>query len=84
MVTRISKMAASLSFFGHKLNEQVLRWEKKNKSILLREASFINFAYNVYDGTRNIFKSVGLEGAFDGIMKAVEVAITVSPFSAFS
>ena len=44
MVTRISKMAASLSFFGHKLNEQVLRWEKKNKSILLREASFVNFA----------------------------------------
>lgn len=44
-------------------------------------ASFINFAYNVYDGTRNIFKSVGLEGAFDGIMKAVEVAITVLTFA---
>lgn len=44
-------------------------------------ASFINFAYNVYDGTRNILKGVGLEGAFDGIMKAVEVAITVLTFA---
>ena len=44
-------------------------------------ASFINFAYNVYDGTRNIFKSVGLEGPFDAVMKAVEVAITVLTFA---
>ena len=44
-------------------------------------ASFINFAYNVYDGTRNIMKSIGLEGAFDAIMKAVEVAITVLTFA---
>ena len=44
-------------------------------------ASFINFAYNVYDGTRNIMKGIGLEGAFDGIMKAVEVAITVLTFA---
>ena len=47
-------------------------------------ASFINFAYNVYDGTRNLMKKVGgdaLMGAFDGIMKAVEVAITVLTFA---
>ena len=44
-------------------------------------ASFINFAYNVYDGTRNIMKGIGLEGAFDAIMKAVEVAITVLTFA---
>ena len=44
MVTRISKMAVSIRLSGHKMNEQVLRWEKKNKNILLREASFVNFA----------------------------------------
>ena len=47
-------------------------------------ASFINFAYNVYDGTRNLMKNIGgdaLMGAFDGIMKAVEVAITVLTFA---
>ena len=37
-------------------------------------ASFINFAYNVYDGTRNIMKGIGLEGPFDAVMKAMEVA----------
>ena len=47
-------------------------------------ASFINFSYNVYDGTRNIAKKLGgdaLLGAFDGLMKAVEVAITVLTFA---
>ena len=44
MVTRISKMAVSIPLSAHKMNEQVLRWEKKNKDILLREASFVNFA----------------------------------------
>ena len=44
IVTRISKMAVSIPLSRHKMNEQVLRWEKKNKDILLREASFINFA----------------------------------------
>jgi len=44
MVTRISKMAVSIRLSSHKMNEQVLRWEKKNKNILLREASFVNFA----------------------------------------
>ena len=44
-------------------------------------ATFIDFAYNVYDGTRNIMKGIGLEGAFDSIMKAVEVAITVLTFA---
>ena len=44
-------------------------------------ATFIDFAYNVYDGTRNIMKGIGLEGAFDSIMKAMEVAITVLTFA---
>ena len=44
MVTRISKMAVSIPLSRHKMNEQILRWEKKNKDIFLREASFVNFA----------------------------------------
>ena len=31
MVTRISKMAVSIRLSSHKMNEQVLRWEKRTK-----------------------------------------------------
>ncbi|NNL83403.1 MAG: zinc-dependent metalloprotease [Winogradskyella sp.] len=39
MVTRISKTAAGLGFGGGKLSEQVLRWQKKDKKVLLRLVS---------------------------------------------
>ena len=39
MVTRIAKTAAGIGFGGGKTNTQVLRWEKKNKQILLRVVS---------------------------------------------
>ncbi|SDR65747.1 protein of unknown function [Formosa sp. Hel1_31_208] len=39
MVTRISKTANGLGFGGGKLSEQVLRWQKKDKKILLRMVS---------------------------------------------
>ncbi|MDO1499701.1 zinc-dependent metalloprotease [Winogradskyella maritima] len=39
MVTRIAKTAAGLGFGGGKLSEQVLRWQKKDKKILLRMVS---------------------------------------------
>ena len=39
MVTRIAKTASGIGFGGGKANTQVLRWEKKNKSILLRIVS---------------------------------------------
>ena len=39
MVTRISKTASGLGFGGGKLSEQVLRWEKKDKKVLLRMVS---------------------------------------------
>ena len=39
MVTRIAKTANGIGFGGGKANTQVLRWEKKNKSILLRVVS---------------------------------------------
>ena len=39
MVTRISKTASGLGFGGGKQNTQVLRWQKKDKKILLRVVS---------------------------------------------
>jgi len=40
MVTRIAKTASGIGFGGAKANTQVLRWEKKNKHILLRIVSY--------------------------------------------
>ncbi|NRB60891.1 MAG: zinc-dependent metalloprotease [Winogradskyella sp.] len=40
MVTRISKTANGLGFGGGKQNEQVLRWEKKPKKVVLRVVSY--------------------------------------------
>ncbi|WP_062055499.1 zinc-dependent metalloprotease [Aquimarina longa] len=39
MVTRISKTASGIGFGGGKQNTQVLRWERKNKQLLLRVVS---------------------------------------------
>lgn len=39
MVTRIAKTASGIGFGGGKTNTQVLRWERKNKKILLRIVS---------------------------------------------
>ncbi|MDN3666083.1 zinc-dependent metalloprotease [Algibacter miyuki] len=39
MVTRIAKTASQLGFGGGKENTQVLRWEKKDKKVLLRVVS---------------------------------------------
>ncbi|WP_074979374.1 zinc-dependent metalloprotease [Zhouia amylolytica] len=39
MVTRISKTASGLGFGGGKQNEQVLRWQKKDKKVILRIVS---------------------------------------------
>jgi hypothetical protein len=39
MVTRIAKTASGIGFGGGKQNTQVLRWQKKNKKVLLRVVS---------------------------------------------
>tara|TARA_B100001287_G_scaffold72449_1_gene60093 strand:- start:2285 stop:4777 length:2493 start_codon:yes stop_codon:yes gene_type:complete len=44
MVTRIAKTATGIGFGGGKQNTQVLRWEKKNKKVLLRVVSHQIFA----------------------------------------
>lgn len=44
MVTRIAKTATGLGWGGGKQNEQVLRWERKDKNILLKIVSYNIFA----------------------------------------
>lgn len=47
LISRISKTPANLSPFlnaGSKTNEQVIRWEKKNSSIILKAISYNNVA----------------------------------------
>ncbi len=44
MVTRIAKTATGIGFGGGKQNTQVLRWQRKNKQILLRVVSHQIFA----------------------------------------
>jgi hypothetical protein len=39
MVSRISKTASKIGFGGGKINTQVLRWEKRDKKVLLRVVS---------------------------------------------
>ncbi len=40
MVTRIAKTANGIGFGGGKQNEQVLRWQKKDKKVILRVVSY--------------------------------------------
>jgi hypothetical protein len=44
MVTRISKTASGIGFGGGKQNTQVLRWQKKDKKVVLRVVSYEVFA----------------------------------------
>ena len=56
MVTRIAKSADKLGYGGEKANTQVLRWQKKDKKILLRVVSYNNVANDslpIYESVRN-------------------------------
>src|SRR6187551_1184621 len=44
MVTRISKTADKIGYGGEELNNSALRWERKDKKILLRVVSYNNVA----------------------------------------
>jgi len=47
-------------------------------------ATFINWGYKAYDATKGFLKNIGgekLAGAFDGLMKVVDTAITVLAFA---
>ncbi len=44
LVTRIAKTAEGIGYGGESLNEQVVRWDKKDKKVLLRMVSYNNVA----------------------------------------
>ena len=44
MVTRIAKTADKIGYGGEHLNNDVLRWERRDKKILLRVVSYNNVA----------------------------------------
>ncbi|RXG15304.1 zinc-dependent metalloprotease [Leeuwenhoekiella aestuarii] len=56
MVSRIAKTASGLGFGGGKANTQVLRWEKRDKKVLLRVVSHQIFAADslpIYEAVNN-------------------------------
>jgi hypothetical protein len=56
MVSRISKTATGIGFGGGKINTKVLRWEKKDKKVILRVVSYDNVASDslpVYEAVVN-------------------------------
>ena len=46
LVSRIARTAENIGYGGESANEQVVRWEKNNKNVLLRVVSFGNVASN--------------------------------------
>lgn len=56
MVSRIARTADGILYGGMRSNNQVLRWEKRDNSILLRRVSFTNTASDslpIYEAVRN-------------------------------
>ncbi|HET8864719.1 MAG TPA: zinc-dependent metalloprotease [Gracilimonas sp.] len=56
LVTRQAKTADNLGYGGEKVNTQIVRWQKKDKNILLRHVSFENVATEgkpIYEAVRN-------------------------------
>src|SRR5699024_5068930 len=69
LVSRIAKTANGVGYGGEKLNTQIVRWQQKDKNILLRHVSYENVASDtlpIYDAVRNsnfepIIYSFGIE-----------------------
>lgn len=69
LVTRVSKTADNIGYGGEKMNTQIVRWEKKDKSILLRHVSFENVATEtepIYEAVKN--------SNFEPIIASFEIA----------
>lgn len=75
LVTRIAKTANNLGYGGEKLNTQVVRWEKKNKKVLLRLVSYDNVA----NDSLPVFQSVR-NSNFEPILHAFDIE-AISPDS---
>lgn len=44
LVTRISRTANNIGYGGEKANEQVVRWQRRGKQVMLRRVSYVNVA----------------------------------------
>ncbi|MEX0723323.1 MAG: zinc-dependent metalloprotease [Gracilimonas sp.] len=56
LVTRVVKTADNLGYGGEKMNTQIVRWQKKDKNILLRHVSYENVATEgkpIYEAVKN-------------------------------
>ncbi len=68
MVTRIAQTASGIGFGGGKQNEQVLRWEKKDKSVLLRVVS-----HDVYAADSLPIHEAVVNSNFEPILYSFEI-----------
>lgn len=83
LVSRISKTENNIGYGGEKLNTQVVRWQKRDKKILLRHVSYENVASDttqpIYEAVRNsnfepIIASFGIKSlAKDSAGAVIEV-----------
>ncbi|TVR52673.1 MAG: DUF5117 domain-containing protein [Gemmatimonadales bacterium] len=56
LITRVARTAAGMGFGGHRQTTEVVRWERRNDQILLRQVSFQNVASDtlpIYEAVRN-------------------------------
>jgi hypothetical protein len=68
LITRIAKTAHRIGYGGEKLNSQVVRWERKDKKVLMRMVSFDNVA----NDSLPIFQSVA-NSNFQPIIHAFDI-----------
>ncbi|EMR01863.1 zinc-dependent metalloprotease [Cesiribacter andamanensis] len=68
LITRISKTANRIGYGGEKLNSQVIRWERKDKKMLMRLVSYDNVA----NDSLPIFQSVA-NSNFQPILQAFDI-----------
>lgn len=82
-VTRISKTARNIGYGGEEINEQVLRWQKRDKKILLRVVSYNNVASDslpIAESVRNSnFEPIIMSFDIKTFGKDSSVVIEVTP-----
>ena len=69
LVSRIAKTENNLGYGGEKLNTQEIRWQKRDKKVLLRQISYENVAR---DTTQPIYQAVQ-NSNFEPIIKSFDI-----------
>lgn len=69
LISRIAKTQNNLGYGGEKLNSQMVRWQKRDKKILLRQISYDNVAS---DTTKPIYQAVQ-NSNFEPIIKSFDI-----------